>query len=1167
MKKSSLSQSSQKVCNVRVFYSVILTFLTTFTNAWAAPALTSGDVVYTYAWIRGAGDSLNKGHYGQSTIGEETSHSGGTTISADLDIDNNIVSWLTDPRINIRISSSKPASVISHSPTYENCRWLESVAIQTNTQTRTVKFPFPILNPSASYGKYTRFTVTFADSMEAVFFADEDSLFVCNFINRNSNDHSQWHNPYAIRVLTTSSNLLRIHSIECNGEYRDHLSTYLGIDLTEMSSDAAYYGLDILDSTGMAPPIEVMSVENSCGASALQDSTYTLSWRLGMNADRVEACSVYVSLDSGYTWVPEARTDSHTNQITWTAPQTQAEYCTFNVRALGDEGQKAEARSGFFSIISGEENSDTVAPVNDFELNALPDTSTIRLSWSREDNTATDVRQIKILMCDFRYPTGVSDSHSIPVGTFGISDSFVVISDLERDQTYFFALFAGDYSDNWSNATSRNRTTSRLTQTNPSLSSSTIVHIAGTDTQHLYTDTLSLWSDDGLSFTDTLDRWLGPQEGFIAASPAFLFRSADSGTALRAKISWYDQAVESASKIRLYQYDLTSARWFLETAEPLIDTIDKKATVSIQRLDRPFILMIDTAAPRVDLTSTPQPSDGCSISADTLIVHDNVSNFSVKMLAGPGDMALVEYPGSSVRREDLDNGTTRIITDIAPDALDPCSGMRAQVVVSDGIFWDTTILSKPVERSEINCDNRVTSPLQWTPLGVTAQPHQSSLVSVLINSFGGNGNYDKELMRIIRWLPDANDTFGGGWVEYGNAADSVFNFAPGYLLWIKTKEETEIDLGSAVVPALRDSFQLILSPENWTDFYLPYSFDIYIGDILEATREVNGRFSADSLEIYSWSKTQDNYFTDPRYLPEMPGLSRVLDTLRGSQGYAIFNPCEDTVFLRIPPTSVSTSKFSIMHAAAKRLSSAKNGWSIRIDAATDKNDRLAPVYCGYSPALVKSAQYVSSPSFANASMRIHDRKTGQNWGHVVASQHESEGVSFEILFENSSSEATTIHASVSRIAGLNEGFSVKWFTPDGDARMEGQDTIGVSLGGGEKKYRILAAGSAQYLQKMYDKVLAAKLALRKISPNPFRTAFKIMYSLPYSDLQKVSFSLYNLQGKRVWRKDIRADLQPGHSTININRQFSAGAYILQMETAFEGSSKRSTLKRLVTCVK
>ena len=245
-------------------------------------------------------------------------------------------------------------------------------------------------------------------------------------------------------------------------------------------------------------------------------------------------------------------------------------------------------------------------------------------------------------MCDFRYPKGHNDSASVLKGMFPVSDSSLSLINLEHNRTWYFALMVVDSSGNWSAPQEQSLASARINDSNLPDSNYNIINLTPPDTQHLFNDSLLIWSTSDLPLVDTVDYWSGPLAGFIAASPGYLFRNGENITKpLWVQVPYYQNInSEQAENIRLYSFDVYTGEWEFVTDTFRIDSALGTICAKNTSLALPFIFLIDTLPPTLNLLSnisTPVLPGIKNI--DTVLVNDNIKNYSVSFMAGPGNEA------------------------------------------------------------------------------------------------------------------------------------------------------------------------------------------------------------------------------------------------------------------------------------------------------------------------------------------------------------------------------------------------------------------------------------------------------------------------------------------------------------------------------------------------
>jgi hypothetical protein len=303
------------------------------------------------------------------------------------------------------------------------------------------------------------------------------------------------------------------------------------------------------------------------------------------------------------------------------------------------------------------------------------------------------------------------------------------------------------------------------------------------------------------------------------------------------------------------------------------------------------------------------------------------------------------------------------------------NGARAHLIGSDCDHTDTLNISRQVRRDEAG--NIMTDAYSWIPLRTTAVLEDTALSSV-VASYLGSAGYDNTQCRVFRWFdPASTDGLSTGehqWVEYAESRADVFSLTPGKLLWVKTTQAKALRFGSGITVSLRDTTEITLPPENWTDFAVPHAFGMYVGDILDATGA-----AGDSLQFYHWVEEGSRYVTEPLFMGGIPD-----DTLRdrralldgsGLEGFSVYNPAAQAVTLRIPPICRAMS--TVSNSLSKRTAIAANGsWALKVLPSVAGAGKTSPVVCAFDSAANGLTYYPAAPTFADVG--IHLLEPGRN---------------------------------------------------------------------------------------------------------------------------------------------------------------------------------------------
>ncbi|MBN1578698.1 MAG: hypothetical protein JW913_19195 [Chitinispirillaceae bacterium] len=800
---------------------------------------------------------------------------------------------------------------------------------------------------------------------------------------------------------------------------------------------------------------------------------------------------------------------------------------------------------------------DLTAPINSFILAGIAvDSTRIRLSWRVNGAVDTDIDTVGIWMNEYRYPTAAHDTGSRTAAIVTAADSVDTIVKLKPAKTYYFALFVADSSGNWSGSTAQSMVQVRTPVGPGSIDSANAIQILGSDTQSVFSDTIKLWSNDLKSaYVDTIDAWTAPAAaGCINVGPSFTFRYGmlPAGSTVSIKVKTGDvPAGYALTDLRVYRYNIYTGNWRIEEGAITFDTLAGTVTFTSKEARLPVILMIDTVQPDINVTR----KDTAAYSAnqpitDTFTVVDNIENVTIKLLASPGNLGYSDislYAVAGSRQNEY-------ITTIPAFVADPCSGVRGLFTVSDGRNRDTINLSRKIIRTGMNCDDAVAGEMAWTPLFVTAEP-EKKLLSSILTSIGNPWVYNTENERIIQWLPlSSNKTSEDKWVEYAKATDSLFTFTLGKLFWMKSGTSAAIPYGKAIVPALIDTFGIVLKKGQWTDFSMPYQFDIYSGDILAAT-EGKSKSSTDSIELYQWLKSKKTYTTDPVYLPGIGDLENPNNIITGGSAYTAFNAAGKDIILRIPPVCAALSKVGIT-AGGIAKKAGNTAWCVKIGMIDRDGVTLPPMYCASTPADGVGRFYALPPGFSVVSAGIFNATTGRRYGHAANGDLKGGGTTYRVVYENRATGPATINSRIEYTSGLPTDVSARLYRNDDSHTPIPTDSNTITLSSNQKVTGYLVIGTEAYINDMV-KQLSSILAFTPFTCNG---GLRIRYTLP-AGVSTLSFVIFDLKGRRVVRKVKTDGLNAGAGSLWWEGLISAGYYIVQLQADFEQEGKTLVMNK------
>jgi hypothetical protein len=369
-----------------------------------------------------------------------------------------------------------------------------------------------------------------------------------------------------------------------------------------------------------------------------------------------------------------------------------------------------------------------------------------------------------------------------------------------------------------------------------------------------------------------------------------------------------------------------------------------------------------------------------------------------------------------------------------------------------------------------------------------------------------------------------------------------------------------LNFGNGRTVSLRDTVDVVLPPNNWTDFALPYggTFREYLGDILNAT----GRPAADSLQFYHWVRSGTVYTA---HLIHAPVLT--VDTFMNphfqltsevSDGYTVYNPLDAPVTLRIPPICAPMSLVKSLPSRPAKAAMPAGAWALTLRAELADGVVLGPIVLGYAPrAGAAMSGYPLAPTFADAGVRLFDRHTGFRYGHLVWHRAAGDGVGYELEFYNDGDGPRRVRFHIDGAAALGEGAFVTLGDPQTGALQPVTGTLTVDVPARSSVYRILTVGGAGYHTVVYANV--QPLAQFGVFPNPFRAGLTVQFMLP-ADVGRVEYRLVDPAGRLVWRRAERAGLRAGMNRVCWDGTARAGVYVLDV-AVFDKAGRPTAVRR------
>lgn len=648
--------------------------------------------------------------------------------------------------------------------------------------------------------------------------------------------------------------------------------------------------------------------------------------------------------------------------------------------------------------------------------------------------------------------------------------------------------------------------------------------------------------------------------GFIAVGSSFVFSEKEGSPTFSIYIKCNSIPPKySLRDVRMYRFD--GERWVVDrSTQPGADSLS--VFIKTYSLDMPFAAMIDTTPPEITVLSHGKNIVEKGVTVfDTVYVSDNTGNVVWNYRCAKGEQP---FPtGVQTQIKTLTTGSDTAIIFIQKELVADDNGVRAQLFADDGHLTKMVDFSRQVIREK--SDPTVMENMKWTPLRVTATldtPSATRLLNFLNPPNSKTANYDNHLLRLFRWYPNASNAGSTDkWVEYSNALDSIFEFRSGRLLWVKTRNSVLFDFGRAVTMSLTDTVEVPLNKKEWTDFATPFMFNIRVGDIISATRKAS-KFT-DSLQIYKWVKdTSGTYHCEPFFMATrsdngLDSLSKVMSIY--DAGYSVYNPCDASVTLRVPPIPEALSPAA--GSMAKRA--AAEGWVVRVIPKGENGTELSSVYCGYTPASSGTQYYPLPPRFDGTEVGVVEEKSGQLLGSVIFHDVKNEGYTYLLSLRNGEKSDQMMRLELARWGNLPSEMKTAIYNPlNGQVtNVSGKEAFALKVEGQTQEYVMLLVGNDNYIASGLKKFSDVKLALKNVYPNPLYGAMHLQYMIPFARVGEVKFKILDLMGKTVWQTTIKEHTISGgvrsvtwNGTTNAGMHITSGLYLVNM-TAYDFNSR------------
>ena len=633
--------------------------------------------------------------------------------------------------------------------------------------------------------------------------------------------------------------------------------------------------------------------------------------------------------------------------------------------------------------------------------------------------------------------------------------------------------------------------------------------------------------------------------------------------------------------VRLYYWNegchnTTDGCWYVVHAPDY--KIDESGWVTGNKLSATppavYRLMIDTQKPELFYKDTVRTGgfvrlpvlDSKGFDEEFFIKKTNVGNFNTTLYYSAANNEAPAKKAAMVASTNFTgrNAAFTIPADTIAGLPDNKFGLRAFLEISDGRNIVSINMSRSVRYNKYTNYVSTSNLDSWVPVAAQATLDKRPIREVMAPLFAGEEKegYDNTKFRIFRWHRTE-------WLEYSDN-NTVFNLEPGRLFWLKTREFENIEFNTDVTsPSLVDPFEITLAPGEWTDLMLPFSFDIRLGDIFDATDNSANRSRIDSLQIYKWEPLAKTYRASPIFINgtysgnyEALRDSSVLEG--GKTPFTIRNGSRAPVTLKVPPILASMSTKYIPNAErkspdaankvmAKQRNSGSEVWYYTVRSRIG-SDAVSEIMAGYNPV---AQEYGVPPSFGGESVVLIDDK-GKVMGHAFSPDLANGGRTFKLRFTNSEKQRTTFSFNVQPSMFAPGNMQVMFVNAATGEPINGRSEYSISVGASSHEDVYMVVGSNDYLAKT-GVGTNMKFIMGNIAVNQAARSARIRYYVPFAGVDRIEATAFDLKGSVVWKSSQKAQ-SASWNTMEWNSRNSrrggtaAGLYIVQVK-AFNAKGK------------
>lgn len=599
-------------------------------------------------------------------------------------------------------------------------------------------------------------------------------------------------------------------------------------------------------------------------------------------------------------------------------------------------------------------------------------------------------------------------------------------------------------------------------------------------------------------------------------------------------------------------------------------------TLTMDDFAYPFLILADTASPAIEVQSASDTVVEPVKLSTTFRICDNVPNTKWYFFYGSGNEGL-PYRDSGFIDPSRDSGfVCASVIDTSGKIFSQFHGFRALVIADDGAHRDTVNVSRVIRGSQTTKVSITEN--TWTPLQVSKVLDDQSIETLFSQTTSNNlaWEYDTRKTRLFRYCSSDTDSCNT-WKEYSKEISELFSLKPGRIIWCKTRESYTLDYGTGVTLSLKESCKILLKPNAWTDFALPYTFPVMLRDVLEHT----GRAS-DSLVIYHWRSEGTSYIPHNVFAAGLDRVQEMGDTLHADQKfncYTIYNCQTEIETLVIPPVCIPLSQTATARRPVNR--NKDDRWDVSflwhtesLSSQQNHDPVVRRIRCGFNKDLESEVFYGPlPPTFGSIDAGVYDSTTDQLGGYAIRNNLSDGGFIYRIRFQNSAAVSQKVFYKLENAIELPPGFKACIYNPEISA-YEYQET-GCTLAGQSTVERWVVVGTDKFVQTTSKQIPRLKLAFVGAYPNPFQNSFVVHYTIA-SDISEIRLDTYDTKGRMLWTHTVYHNSQPGNHIFRYPHDatrstqlpsLSAGVYIVRMTARSRTGTITKVGEKKLTCIR